>query len=138
MRRSLHDVAFATAVASVVSGAPSTIHAIATGRGVLDASRAAGTLFPGRRDRPGLIAGGVVHFAVSPFWGLILGRILPRRHTSLWGAVAGFTIAAISLPTYGNRRRAIAELPAVPQWIDNVAFGAVVGWLLSRSDAAPS
>jgi hypothetical protein len=138
MRRHLHDVAVATAVASVVSGGPSTLHALVSGRGVLDASKAAGTLLPGRRERPGLIAGGIVHVAISAFWGAVLGWLLPRRHTALWGAIAGFAIAAVSLPTIGRRHRAIADLPPVPQWLDNVAFGAVVGWLLSRSDAAPS
>jgi len=137
VKRSLHDVAVATAVASVVSGGPSTIHALATGRGALDAARAAGTLAPGRRDEPGLVAGLGAHVAISAFWGLILGRLLPRRHTVAWGAAAGLGIAAVSLPTIGRRRRAIAGLPTVPQWLDNVAFGAVVGWLLSRSDASP-
>jgi hypothetical protein len=131
MRRSLHDIAFATAVASVVSGAPSTLHALVTGRGVLDSARAAGTLVPGRLDRPGLIAGGVVHGAVSAFWGLVLGWLLPRRHTVAWGALAGLGIAAISLPTVGRTRPAIAALPQVPQWADNVTFGLVMGWLLS-------
>jgi hypothetical protein len=125
-------------VASVVSGAPSTLHALATGRGVLDAARAAGTLVPGRTDRPGLIAGGVVHGVVSAFWGVVLGLLLPRRHTAAWGALAGLGIAAISLPTVGRRRPAIAALPPIPQWADNVAFGLAVGWLLCRSDAEAS
>src|SRR6058998_3435198 len=75
--RRLHDIAAATAVASVVSGAPSTLHALVTGRGVLDSSRAAGTLLPGRKDRPGLLAGLAVHFALSGFWGAVLGLLLP-------------------------------------------------------------
>src|SRR5437870_5587093 len=108
MTRRPHDVATATVVAAVVSGGPSTVHALATGRNVLDAARAAGTLFPGRRDRPGLIAGIVVHAVISAFWGLVLGRLLPRRHTTAWGAVAGLAIAAVSLPTVGRRRAAIA------------------------------
>lgn len=138
MPRPLRDVAVATAVASVVSGAPSTVHAFATGRGVLDAARAAGTLLPGRKDRPGLIAGVIVHFAVSAFWGGVLGLLLPRRHTAAWGALAGLGIATVSLPTVGRRRPAIASLPQIPQWADNVAFGFVVGWLLCRSNAEAS
>jgi len=134
MRRNLADVAVATAVASVVSGAPSTVHAVLTGRGVLDAARAAGTLAPGRKDRPGLIAGLAVHGVVSGFWGLVLGLVLPRRHTVWWGAVAGLAIAAISLPAGGRSRPALAALPQVPQWADNVAFGAVVGWILAQSE----
>ena len=138
MRRSLHDVVAATAVASVVSGAPSTVYALATGRGALDASRAAGTLIPGRANHPGLIAGGIVHFVVSAFWGGVLGLFLPRRHTAAWGALAGLGIAAISLPTVGRGRPAIAALPQVPQWADNVAFGWLMGSLLSRSDGEAS
>ena len=135
MTRKLHDIAVATAVASGVSGAPSTVHALATGRSVLGAARAAGTLLPGRSHRPGLVAGLAAHFVISVFWGLVLGRLLPRRHTAAWGAGAGAAIAAISLPTVGRRRDAIAELPQIPQWADNVAFGFLVGWLLCRSDA---
>ncbi|MEY2431907.1 MAG: hypothetical protein QOC92_1632 [Acidimicrobiaceae bacterium] len=138
MRRRLHDVAVATAVASVASGAPSTVHALVTGRGLLDAARAAGTLPPGREVRPGLVAGVVIHFAISGLWGVVLGWLLPRRHTVLWGALAGLGIAALSLLTIGRRRPAIAALPQIPQWADNVAFGVTMGWLLSRSHAAPS
>ena len=138
MSRPIREVATAAAVASILSGGPSTAHAVLTGRGVFDAARAAGTLLPGRRDRPGLVAGAVVHVAVSAFWGVVLGRCLPRRHTAAWGAVAGFAIAAASLPTVGRRHPAITALPQVPQWLDNVAFGALVGWQLSNADAAAS
>lgn len=138
MRRNPADVVVATAIASVVSGAPSTLHALLTGRGLLDAARAAGTLAPGRTHRPGLVAGGIVHAVVSGFWGVVLGLVLPRRHTVLWGAFAGFAIAAVSLPAGGRSRPALAALPQVPQWADNVAFGAVVGWLLSDGHAPAS
>jgi hypothetical protein len=111
---------------------------VVTGRNVLASTRAAGTLLPGRRHRPGVIAGGIVHVGVSAFWGGVLGRTLPRRHPAAWGALAGAGIAAISLPAAGQRRPALAALPQAPQWIDNVAFGAVLGWLLSWSDAAAS
>jgi hypothetical protein len=114
------------------------VHAVVTGRGVLDSARAAGTLLPGRADRPGLIAGGIVHGVVSAFWGVLLGQFLPRRHTAAWGALAGLGIAAVSLLSVGRRRPAIAELPQTPQWLDNVAFGLVIGWLLSRSDVEAS
>src|SRR5258706_12145348 len=126
-RRPVGDIAAATAVAAVVSGGPSTVHALATGRGMLDAARAAGTLFPGRRDRPGPVAGIVVHAVISAFWGLVLGRLLPRRHTTAWGAGAGLAIAAISLPTVGPRRAAIAARPPVPQLLGNRDPRAVVG-----------
>src|SRR5215211_7754698 len=60
---------FAIAVAAVVSGAPSTVHAIATRRDALEAATAAGTLVPGRRDDPDLLAGVAAHVAISMFWG---------------------------------------------------------------------
>ena len=121
-----------------MSGGPSTVHALATGRNLLASTRAAGTLLPGRRAQPGLVAGGVVHVGVSAFWGVVLGLTLPRHHTAAWGALAGLGIAAISLPAGGRSRPVLAALPQAPQWADNVAFGFVIGWLLSRSDAASS
>jgi membrane associated rhomboid family serine protease len=136
--RPLADIARATAVASIVSGAPSTVHAVITRRNLLASTRAAGTLMPGRRDRPGVIAGAVVHVGVSAFWGLVLGHTLPGRRTAAWGALGGLAIAAISLPAGARSRPALAALPQAPQWADNVAFGLVTGWLLSRSDASPS
>ena len=136
--RRLSDISVAAGVAAVVSGAPSTAYALVRGRNVLASTRAAGTLLPGHRDRPGLFAGLVVHGALSASWGLLLGLLLPRRRTMAWGALAGLGIAAVSLPTVGRRYPAIAALPQLPQWLDNVAFGAVVGWLLKGSDAPPA
>jgi hypothetical protein len=129
----------AAAVASVVSGAPSTVHAIVTGRSPLEAARAAATVLPGRRDRPGFFAGVAVHVAVSAGWGAVLGLVLPRRHTIAWGATAGLGIAVLDLGVVArNKVPAIAALPQPWQWADHVAFGAAVGWVLSRADAAPA
>jgi hypothetical protein len=139
MRRSLHEIALAAAVASVVSGAPSTAHALVSGRSPLEAARAAATLLPGRRDRPGVVAGVAVHVAVSAAWGVVLGVTLPRRHAVVWGAAAGAAIAAVDLGGVAAPRvPAIAALPQAWQWADHVAFGAAVGWVLSRADAAPA
>lgn len=110
-----------------------------TGRSPLAAARAAATLLPGRRDRPGLGPGLLVHAAVSSAWGTVLGLALPRRHTVAWGALAGLAIAALDLQVIAERRvPEIAALPRAWQWADHVAFGSVVGWVLSRSDAAPA
>jgi hypothetical protein len=139
MRRPLHEIALASAVAAIVSGAPSTVHALATGRPPLDSARAAATLLPGRRDRPGVVAGAAVHVAVSAVWGTELALVLPRRHTVAWGAIAGIAIAVLDLVVIAPRRApAIALLPQPWQWADHVAFGAAVGWILSRADAAPA
>ena len=48
-------------VAGVLSGLPSTAWAVLKGEDPLAAARAAGTLLPGRPDRPGLVAGALVH-----------------------------------------------------------------------------
>jgi hypothetical protein len=138
MPRSLHEITLAAAVASVVSGAPSTVHAVVTGRPALEAARAAATLLPGHRDRPGVVKGLLVHGAVSAGWGTALGLALPRRHTVAWGASAGLAIAALDLAVARRKAPAIAALPQAWQWADHVAFGATVGWVLSRPDAAPA
>jgi len=119
----------AALVAGVLSGAPSTVHALVTGRGVLDATRAAGTLLPGRRDRPGVVAGAVAHAATTAFWVGALAAVDHRRSLGPWrGALAGAAIAALDLGVIAPRRApAIAALPQAAQWADHLAFGALVG-----------
>jgi hypothetical protein len=119
------------AVASVLSGAPSTVHAVLTGRDVLAAARAAGTLVPGRRDRPSLVAGVVVHLAVSAGWAGVLAAVDRRRKLGVvGGAAAGLVIAALDLGLAARRYPAVRELPQGPQVLDHVAFGAIVGRML--------
>jgi len=132
MPRSLHEITLAAAVASVVSGTPSTAHAVVAGRPVLEAASAAATLLPGHRERPGVVNGLFVHVVVSAGWGTALGLVLPRRHTVAWGAAAGLAIAALDLAIARRKAPAIAALPQTWQWADHVAFGATVGWVLSR------
>jgi hypothetical protein len=112
----------------VLSGAPSTIHALATGGDPLGAARAAGTLLPGRRT--GIVRGLLAHAAVSAFWGAALAAVLPRRRPAAWGAVAGLAIAGLDLGLVARWFPAIRALPPVPQVADHVAFGAIVGALL--------
>jgi len=119
----------AALVAGVLSGAPSTLHALATGGDVLASTRAAGTLLPGRRDRPGVVAGAVAHGAVTVWWVGVLALVSRGRRLGPWrGAVAGAGIAALDLGLIAPRRApAIAALPQAPQWADHLAFGALVG-----------
>lgn len=128
-------IALAASVAGTVSGAPSTLWALATGGDLLEATRAAGTLLPGRQDRPGVVAGGAVHAVVSVFWTTALAvlsqhRSLRARH----GALLGLAIATLDLSVIGRWRPAIRALPAIPQWLDHAAFGAVVAAVLGRHD----
>ena len=115
--------------AAVFSGAPSTAWALLHGNDPLAAARAAGTLLPGRRDRPGLVAGLVVHAAVSVIWGVVIGRTCRTR----WqGALAGLAVAALDLGVVGRRYPAIRALPQGPQWADHVAFGVMASGASAR------
>jgi hypothetical protein len=121
-------------VAAVLSGVPSTAHAVATGRDPLAATRAAGSLLVGE-DAPAsvqLAAAVPVHLALSWFWAAVLERALPRRDPILWGAAGGLAIAALDLGVVGRRSAAIRRLPLAPQVADHVVFGAVVGCLGRR------
>jgi hypothetical protein len=106
-------------LAVVLSGVPSTVHALMAGDDVLRATRAAGSLVGG-----GLREGVVVHLAVSAFWTVVLTRL--RVRGAVAGAAAGLLIAALDLEVVGRRNTQIRALPRVPQWLDHVAFGVLV------------
>src|SRR3954454_15570990 len=91
-------------VAAVLSGLPSTAHAVATGSDPLAATRAAGSLLVGE-DAPAsvqLVAAVPVHLALSWFWAAVLEGALPRRNRVVWGAVGGLAIAALDLGVVGR------------------------------------
>ncbi|WP_245805200.1 hypothetical protein [Amycolatopsis australiensis] len=113
-----------------MSGLPSTTHALLTGRDVLAATRAAGTLLPGRRDRPGVAAGLVAHVVVSAAWTAVLAAT--GRRGAGRGAVAGLAIAALDLGIAHRAYPAVRALPRLPQLLDHLVFGAVTGALLDR------
>jgi len=128
------DALVAGAVASLLSGVPSTLHAIATGMNPLEASLAAGTLLLGDEQRPSrlLPAAIVAHGALSLGWALALASLLPARRTVVWSVLAGLAIAALDLGVVGRRYERIRALPLLPQVLDHVAYGATVGYVLSR------
>lgn len=119
-------------VGGIVSGAPSTVHALVTGRGVLTAARAAGALL----GKPGLGRGLLAHAGTSLGWGALLGVTLPRRYPLAAGALAGLAIAAFDLGIVGRRVPAIAALPQGPQVLDHVLFGMAVGATIATLDPA--
>jgi hypothetical protein len=97
---------------------------------VLAATRAAGTLVPGRRDRPGVVAGIAVHALLTVWWTTVLRAVLRRvGGGTVAGAVGGAAIAALDLGVLARRYPAIRSLPQAPQWADHLLFGAVVGRL---------
>ncbi|GAA0211520.1 hypothetical protein GCM10010492_06670 [Saccharothrix mutabilis subsp. mutabilis] len=109
--------------ASTLSGVPSTVHALVTGGDALAATRAAGALL----GRPSVPRGVAAHVGVSAFWTVVLAGVDARRPLGVTGgAVAGLAIAALDPGVV--RVPAVRALPAVPQWLDHVAFGALVGW----------
>ena len=123
----------AGAVAAMVSGIPSTVHALLTGGDLLAATRAAGTLLPGRRGRPGVAAGLIAHLAVSAVWTCVLAAAARRHRLGAGGgAVAGLAIAALDLGIAARAYPAVRALPRGPQILDHLVFGAVTGALLDR------
>jgi hypothetical protein len=139
----LRDVIRAGAVAAVVSGAPSTVWALASGDDPLAPSLAAGSmLFPASADRARLLVAATgVHVVLSLGWAQVLAVAPGRAKRSAaaaawWGAAGGLAIAALDLglahAVRSPRLRDIRALPVLPQVADHLAYGAVVGALLAR------
>jgi len=113
----IEDGLAAGTAAAVLSGAPSTLHALLTRTSPLEATLAAGTLLAPRARRPAV---------------LLLAAVLPRRRTVAWATLAGLAIAALDLGVVGRRFPRIRALAPVPQVLDHVAYGVTVGAVLSR------
>ena len=133
-RATIEDGLVAGSVAAVVSGAPSTLHALARGANPLEATLAAGSMLLPRERRPAvlLLAAVPVHVALSLWWALALAALLPRRRTVAWASLAGLAIAAFDLGVVGRRFARVRALPPAPQVLDHLAYGATVGAVLSR------
>lgn len=131
------DAVVAGCVAAVLSGAPSTTHALLNKINPLEASLAAGTLLLPHEQRTSrlLPAALAAHGALSLGWALVLAAGLPARRTVAWSVPAGLAIAALDLGVVGRRYPRIRALPLVPQILDHVAFTATVGWIVSRRRA---
>jgi hypothetical protein len=127
-------------VAAVVSGAPSTFHALLTGGRPLEASLAAGTLLLPREQRPTrlLLAAVSVHLTLSFGWALVLAVALPDKRTTELGALAGLGIAALDLGLIGRRYPRIRALPLLPQIADHLAYGATAGAVIGRRRGRPA
>jgi hypothetical protein len=126
----------AGAWAALLSGAPSTLHALATGRDPLEATLAAGSsLLPGETRKTRLLAAAVpVHLALSFGWAIALDRAGVRGAGR--GAVAGLAIAAVDLTLAAHFVPRIRALPLLPQLADHAAYGAIVGHVLVRGGRA--
>lgn len=121
--------------AALLSGAPSTLHALATGRDPLEATVAAGSiLLPGEKRRARLLAAAFpLHLALSLGWALALDRAGARGAGR--GALAGLAIGVVDLSLAARVLPRVRALPLLPQFADHVAFGAVAGHVLGRAGA---
>ncbi|MDX6439173.1 MAG: hypothetical protein QOF45_1756 [Gaiellaceae bacterium] len=124
----------AAAWAAALSGAPSTLHALVTGRDPLEAVVAAGSiLLPGETRRGRLLAAAVpVHLALSLGWALVLERAGVRGAAR--GALAGLAIGALDLGAGARVFARVRALPLLPQLADHAAFGAVAAHVLARDE----
>jgi hypothetical protein len=123
----------AGAWAAVLSGVPSTLHALAVGRDPLDATRAAGSLLLPQETRLlRLLAAAVpVHLGLSLGWAIVFERAGVRGAAR--GAAAGAVVAVLDLGVVGRHFTRIRALPLGPQVADHLVYGAVVGFVLGRS-----
>jgi hypothetical protein len=137
--RGTRDALRAGALAALLSGAPSTLHALLTHADPLEASCAAGSILLPHEQRRGplLLAATPLHLALSLGWALALARILPRRHALAASVPAGAAIAALDLGLIGRRFPRIRALPALPQLADHLAFTLIVATVLRHRAAAP-
>jgi hypothetical protein len=95
-------------------------------------------LLPEEQRKSVLVAAAVpVHITISLGWAVMLTALLPRHRTVLWGAVAGLAIAAVDLGPLARPWPRIQALPLGPQVADHVAFGAIMGACIRRSDTEP-
>jgi hypothetical protein len=120
----------------LLSGAPSTLHALATGRDPLAATVAAGSiLLPGETRRTRLLAAAIpVHLAISLGWAVALDRAGVRGARR--GALAGLAIGVVDLKLAAGALPRIRALPLLPQLADHAAYGAIVGHVLARGARA--
>lgn len=134
MGRTLADGVVAGMVGALVSGAPSTLHTLATGGDLLEGARAAGSLLLPRasRDLLLLMAAVPVHLGLSLGWGVVLAAGLPADRPIVSGCLAGLGIAVLDLGLIGRRLDRIRALAPAPQVADHLAYGMSVAVVLRR------
>lgn len=143
MRFAKTDIFRAWLMATIFSGAPSTLWALFTGTDPLEATRAAGAMVvPIDTPLPALLAAAaLVHLTVSTFWTFVFARWLPIRHTALWSIGASAGVALLDLRIIAPLLfPAVAALPFWPQFADHLMWGACLGgtlqWRMRRVTAA--
>jgi hypothetical protein len=132
------DFWLAWLAATLLSGLPSTVHALVTGRDVLEATRAAAAMLP--LSGHVLVDAALVHGSVSLFWAWVLWLLLPRRHVAAFAMAAAALIGLLDLRLIAPRLfPEVAALEFWPQMADHLMWGACFGLVLqhrSRGAAA--
>ena len=135
-RRPQRRIIEATIAAGLLGAAPSLLHTVHHdgGRGAwryeLRATRAIATVVP--PGRPNVVLGAATHMGISIAVGQAMGRLLPPRHSALWGAAGGAAMGFIGAGLIGRRFAAIRQLPFGPQLADNIAFGIIFAIVADR------
>lgn len=120
--------------ATALSGAPSTLWALATGGDPGEATWAAGAMWiPADSSRLALFASAaVVHGAVSTWWAAVAGLVLPRRNTGLAAVGLSAAIGVLDLGLIAPRWfPEVAALAFWPQMADHLMWGACLGLTLA-------
>jgi hypothetical protein len=130
LRFELRDLFQAWLMATLFSGLPSTLYALATGGDPLEATRAAGAmLLPLASDTATLVAAAtLVHLTVSLFWAAIFGALLPRQRITCWALIGAAAVAVFDLRVIAPLLfPAVAKLAFWPQFADHLMWGALLG-----------
>ena len=134
LRPFLREVLRAALPAALLSGLPSTTHALIVKTDPFEATVAAGSiLLPREARRTRLIVAAIpVHLGLSIVWAVVMAAVLPRQNPPLEGTIAGLGIAAIDLWIIGRFFPRIRALQPLPQIADHLAFGILVTHILVR------
>lgn len=135
-RSQLVNAIRASIPAAVLSGLPSTVHALIRNRDPLEATVAAGSILLPREERRArlLLAAVPVHVALSVSWAIVIAIVLPRKRPIVEGALAGIAIAALDLRVLGRRFPRIEALQVMPQLADHIAFGVIAAVAIARQE----
>jgi hypothetical protein len=126
---------YAWLAATLLSGIPSTLYALATGGDPLQATRAAAAMFPLSGNL--FVDAALVHGSVSLFWAAMLWRTLPRRHTAAWAIAAAALIGIVDLLLIAPRFfPEVAALDFWPQMADHLMWGACFGLVLQKKSGS--
>jgi hypothetical protein len=127
----VRNFALAWLAATLLSGIPSTLHALLTGHDPLGATRAAAAMLP--LTQYFFVDAGLVHCAVSLFWALVLWRVLPRRRATAWAVAAAALIGILDLRVIAPRFfPEVAALEFWPQMADHLMWGLCFGLVLQK------